>query len=81
MLVLYFITFNHHFNEILLNLNMKCWNSTFNPQGLRIIIIVVQTRVVRICVAIVEAFKKKEKNSFHPLSPFLMVLTKVRKFH
>ncbi len=28
--------------EILLNLSMKCWNSTFNAQGWRVIIIIVQ---------------------------------------
>jgi hypothetical protein len=29
-------------NEILLNLSMKCWNSTFNAQGSRVIIVVVE---------------------------------------
>jgi hypothetical protein len=29
-------------NEILLNLNMKCWNSTFNAEGSRVIIVIVQ---------------------------------------
>jgi len=61
MLVFYFITFKCHFNEILLNINIKCWNSTFNPQSLRIIIIVVQIRVMKICVTTMEAFKKKGK--------------------
>jgi hypothetical protein len=27
--------------EILLDLSMKCWNSTFNAQGSRVIIVVV----------------------------------------
>jgi hypothetical protein len=40
--------------EILLNLNMKCWNSAFNAQGLRLIIVVVQ-------LGAVEAFRKKER--------------------
>jgi len=61
---------------------MKCWNSTFSPQGSRIIIIVVQIRVVKICVATMEAIKKNEKKKpFHPLLPLLVVLIKVRKFY
>jgi hypothetical protein len=28
-------------NEILLNLSIKCWNSAFNAQGLRVIVVVV----------------------------------------
>jgi hypothetical protein len=31
-----------HSNEILLNLSMKCWNSVFNAQGLRVTIVIVQ---------------------------------------
>jgi hypothetical protein len=34
--------------EILLNFSMKCWNPAFDAQGLRVIIIVVQVRVVKI---------------------------------
>ncbi len=37
--------------EILLNLGMKCWNSPFNAQGLRVIIVVVQVGAVKIYVA------------------------------
>jgi hypothetical protein len=37
--------------EILLNLGMKCWNSAFNAQGLRLIIVVVQVGAVEIYVA------------------------------
>jgi hypothetical protein len=33
-------------NEILLNLSMKCWNSTFNAQGSRLIIVIVQVRAL-----------------------------------
>jgi len=33
--------------EILLNLSMKCWNSTFNAQDLRVIIVVVQVGAVK----------------------------------
>jgi hypothetical protein len=34
--------------EILLNLGMKCWNSIFNAQGSRVIIVVVQVGAVHI---------------------------------
>jgi hypothetical protein len=40
---------------------MKCWNSTFNAQGSRIIIIIVQVKVVKIYVVAIEAPGKKEK--------------------
>jgi hypothetical protein len=30
--------------EILLNLSMKCWNSVFNAQGSRFIIVILQVR-------------------------------------
>jgi hypothetical protein len=39
--------------EILSNLSMKCWNSAFNEQGLRLIIVVVQVEAV-------EALRKKD---------------------
>ncbi len=41
-------------NEILLNLSVKCWNSTFNAQGSRVIIVIVQLGAVKIYVAAVE---------------------------
>ncbi len=47
-------------NEILLNLCMKCWNSAFNAQGSKVIIVVVQVRAVKIYVTAVQALKKKE---------------------
>jgi CDP-diglyceride synthetase len=48
--------------EILLNLSMKCWNSSFNAQGSRPIIVVVQVGIVKIYVAVaVEALRKKER--------------------
>jgi hypothetical protein len=47
--------------EILLNLSMKCWNSTFNAQGSRLIIVVVLVGAVKICAAVVEALRKKER--------------------
>jgi len=45
--------------EIWSNLGMKCWNSSFNAQGSRVIIVVVQAGAVEIYVAVVQAFKKK----------------------
>jgi hypothetical protein len=39
---------------------MKCWNSAFNAQGLRVIIVVVQVGAVKIYVATVQAIRKKE---------------------
>jgi hypothetical protein len=47
--------------EILLNISMKCWNSAFNAQGSRVIIVVVQVGAVKIYVAAVEAFGIKER--------------------
>jgi hypothetical protein len=38
--------------EILLNLSIKCWNSAFNAQDLRVIIVVVQVGAVKIHVAV-----------------------------
>jgi len=40
---------------------MKCCNSAFNAQGLRLIIVVVQLGAVKIYVAAVEALRKKER--------------------
>jgi hypothetical protein len=37
--------------EILLNLNMKCWNSAFNAQGSKVIIVVLQVGAVKVYVA------------------------------
>jgi hypothetical protein len=39
---------------------MKCWNSTFNAQGSRVIIIIVQVGAVKIYVAAVKALEKNE---------------------
>ncbi len=33
---------------------MKCWNSAFNAQGSRVIIVVVQVRAVKMYVAVME---------------------------
>jgi hypothetical protein len=45
--------------EFLLNLSMKCWNSAFNAQGSRVIIVVEQVGV-KIYVAVVQSLWKKE---------------------
>jgi hypothetical protein len=47
--------------EVLLNLSMKCWNSAFNLQGSRLIIVIVQVGAVKIYVAAMEALRKKER--------------------
>ncbi len=47
--------------EIWLNLGTKWWNSAFNAQGSRVIIVVIQVGAVKIYVAAVQqALKKKE---------------------
>ncbi len=40
---------------------MKCWNSAFNAQGSRVIIVVVQGGAVKIPVAAMKALRKKER--------------------
>jgi hypothetical protein len=40
---------------------MKCWNSAFNAQGSRLIILVLQVGAVKIYVGAVEALRKKER--------------------
>jgi predicted oxidoreductase (fatty acid repression mutant protein) len=40
---------------------MKCWNSAFNSQGSRVIIVVLQIGGVKIYVAAVEALSKVER--------------------
>jgi len=47
--------------NIWLNFIIKCWNSSFNAQCSRLIIVVVHVRVVKIYVAAVEALRKKER--------------------
>ncbi len=49
--------------EILLNMGLKCWNSTFNAQGSRLLIIIVHVKAVIIYVTIVEEFMKKERHN------------------
>jgi hypothetical protein len=40
---------------------MKYWNSAFNAQGSRVIIVIIQVGAVKIYVAAVEALRKKER--------------------
>jgi hypothetical protein len=40
---------------------MKCWNSAFNAQGSRVIIVVVQGGAVKTYVAAVKALREKER--------------------
>jgi hypothetical protein len=40
---------------------MKCWNSAFDAQGWRVIIVVIQVGALKIYVAPVEALRKKER--------------------
>ncbi len=40
---------------------MKCWNSAFNAQCSRVIVVVVQVGAVKIYVAAVETLRKKER--------------------
>jgi hypothetical protein len=51
--------------EILLNLGMKCWNSAFNAQGSRVIIVVVQVGPVEIYVAAVLGRSGKRKHRWN----------------
>jgi len=47
--------------KFLLNISIKCWNSAFNAQGSRVIIVVVYVGAVNIYVTVVEALRKKER--------------------
>jgi nicotinamide riboside transporter PnuC len=51
--------------EIWLNLSMKCWNSSSNAQGSRVIIVVVQVGAVKIYVTTVKALRKKETTGWN----------------
>jgi predicted oxidoreductase (fatty acid repression mutant protein) len=44
--------------DILENLRMKCWNSAFNAQGSRLIIVVVQLGAVKLYVAALETLSE-----------------------
>ncbi len=48
-----------HFNK---NLSMKCWNSAFNAQGSKLIIVVVHLGAVKISVAAAKATWRKERH-------------------
>ncbi len=45
----------------MLQLSMECWNSAFNAQGPRLIIVVVQLRAVKIDAAAVESLRRNER--------------------
>ncbi len=55
--------------EILLNLGMKSWDSAFNAQGSRVIIVVVQVKAVKIYVAAaaVEALRVVEATGYYQM--------------
>jgi hypothetical protein len=55
------LSFGHAFTPIptFSDMSMKCWNSAFNAQGLRVIILVVQVGAE--CVAALKALRKKER--------------------
>jgi len=56
----------------MLQLGMKCCNSAFNAQGLRLIIVGVKVRVVKIYVAAADSGKRKDRMKLS-LPPKLMV--------
>jgi hypothetical protein len=56
----------HKVQDILLNLNMKFWNSAFHAQGSRLIIVVVQLGAVKIYVGAQEKRKDRMKLSLRP---------------
>jgi hypothetical protein len=57
----------------MLELSTNRWNSAFNAQGSRPIIVVVQVRAVKICVKAVEALRQKQRQDEISLPPKLMV--------
>jgi hypothetical protein len=46
---------------------MKCWNSAFNAEGSKLIIVAVQVVAEEIYVTAVEALRKKERQDESPL--------------
>jgi len=40
---------------------MKCWKSTFNAQGSKLIMVALQVRTMNIYATIVKVLKKKER--------------------
>jgi hypothetical protein len=54
--------------EILLNLKMKCWNSAFDAQGSRLIIVVVQIGAVKIYVASSGGAHEKRKKGWNSVN-------------
>jgi hypothetical protein len=62
----------HKVRRFLWNLSMKCWNSTFNAQGSRVIIVVVQVGTVKIYVAEVGGAQEKRRQDETQLPPKLV---------
>jgi len=58
---------------------MKWWNSAFNAQGSRVIIVVVQVGTVKIYVAAVEELRKNERQGQNQMK--LRLAPKVVQFH
>jgi hypothetical protein len=63
--------FQRKSKETLLNLNMKSWNSAFNAQGSRVIIVVLQVGAVVYVTAAAtvqcrRAQEEKGKTGYHP---------------
>jgi len=48
---------------------MKSWNSTFNAQGSKLIIVVVHVNAMKIYVATMEPFKNKERQDETQFTP------------
>ncbi len=66
-------------NEILLNMGMKCWNSAFNAQGSRLIIIVQHVGEAKIYVAAVQALRQEGVKTgwtsvYHPKKKMVLFL-------
>jgi len=55
------VAFGHGHPLVLLNLNMKCWNSSFNAPCWTVIIVVLQVGAVKRYVAALQALRKKER--------------------
>jgi len=59
-------------------MGMKCWNSKFNAQGSRGIIVVIQVGTMKIYVGITKVFKKKERRGE---TQFTTKIDGFKKFH
>ncbi len=54
---------------------MKCWNSTFNAQSSKLIIVVVQVKIMKIYVVAMELFMKKERQDENLFDVFSLLKT------